>query len=522
MGQYSHVWAVRLLITQQGNEGAVLLNVNKLRLDALACINLRVSGQFTMNNSISVTRLLTIFFLGLVFTVLAACSSGNTDTTNTASGPGSVALLLTDAPSDDFDEINITVVKAELMSDHGQVTIFQGEDTFNLLDLTDARIFAIREGIPGGSYNKIRLTLKDNGIELVDFNDTDDPTDDAVYYPKLPGNNKLDLNPRGSFSVVAGTTLVIQIDMDASKSIHIVKKGKKDEYNFRPVVFIDIVTDAFIERFVKLHGDIFAINTVDQSFKLCNTGIPVRTGQDVMKTGSRGCVRVETDSTTAFFDINGMPAAFSSLIEGEPATVFGHLQYDRQIENDDERELRDLVLKAALIELGPESSFQKLNGTATSAVDINNQFTMDVDPGQGLTTPLILLVQIQQGTLLINRKGQTVTVADIITGKLVSARGVLDVSKDILFASVIVVDTDSSTQLTGTVGANPDNICGFSLVTATGDRSIHTGSNTNAYLVANGVSKPIDVSELSTGQQADVYGNANVNGCFDAHTIISY
>jgi len=478
-----------------------------------------------MINSISVTRLLSTFFLGLVFTLLAGCSSGgSTDTSNTASGAGSVALLLTDAPSDIFEEINITVIKAELMSDNGRVTIFQGEDTFNLLDLTDARIFAIREGVAGGTYNKIRLTLKDNGIELVDYNDTDDPSDDAVYYPKLPGNNKLDLNPRGSFEVVAGTTLVILIDMDANKSIHIVKKGKKDEYNFRPVVFIDIVTDAFIERFVKLHGDIYAINSADESFKLCNTDIPVQTGEDVMKTGSRGCVRVETDQTTAIFDINGMPAAFSNLVEGEPATVFGHLQYDKYSDHDsdDDRELRDLVLKAALIELGPESSFQKLNGTATSAVDVNNQFTMDVDPGQGLITPLNLNVQIQDGTLLTNREGSTVDINDIVTGKLVSVRGVLDVNRDTLFASVIVVDTDSSTRLTGTVGANPDNSCGFTLMTATGDRGIHTDSNTNAYLVVNGISKPIDVSELSTGQQADVYGNANVNGCFDAHTIIAY
>ncbi len=476
-----------------------------------------------MINSISVARLLSIFSLVLVFAVLAGCSSGgSTDNSNTASGSGSVALLLTDAPSDTFEEINITVTRAELMSDHGRVTIFQGEHTFNLLDLTDASIFAIREGIVSGTYNKIRLTLKDNGIELVDYNDTDDPSDDSVYYPKLPGNNKLDLNPRGSFKVVAGSTLAIQIDMDANKSIHIVKKGKKDEYNFRPVVFIDIITDAFIERLVKLHGDIYAINTADQSFKLCNTNIPVRTGDDVIKTGSRGCVRVETDSTTAIFDINGMPAAFIDLVEGEPATVFGRLQHDKQSDHDEDRELRDLVLKASLIELGPESSFPKLNGTTTSAVDVNNQFTMDVDPGQGLITPLNLIVQIQDGTVLINREGQAVNVADIITGELVSVRGVLDVSKDTLFASVIVIDTDSSTQLIGTVGANPDNSCGFTLMTTSGDRSIHTDSSTNAYLVLNGISNPIDIRDLSTGQQADVYGNANVNGCFDAHTIIAY
>ncbi len=446
-----------------------------------------------------------------------------------------MALLLTDAPSDIFEEINITVVKAELLSDGGKVTVFQGKRTFNLLDLTDARIFAIREGIAAGTYSKIRLTL--TKIELVDYNGTDNTADDDYYYPKLPGNGKLDLNPRGDFQVVAGGTLVIQIDMDANKSIHIVKKGKKDEYNFRPVVFIDIVTDAFKERFVKLHGDIYAINTAEQSFKLCNTDIPVQTGDELMKTGSNGCVRVETDPSTAIFDINGMPATFANLVKGEPATVFGrlrrdtHYDYDddddddddseKKGEFDDEHELHDLVLKAALIELGPESGFQKLKGTATSAVDINNQFTMDVDPGQGLITPLNLKVQIQNGTLLINRKGVPVASSAIYNGKLVSVRGVLDVNNDTLFASLIVVDTDSSIQLTGTVGANPDVSCGFTLMTDSGDRSVHTDSNTKAFLVIAGSSMPINVSALSPGQKADVYGNYS-NGCFDAHTIIAY
>lgn len=474
-----------------------------------------------MFNSISVTRLLSISFLGLVFAVVAGCGSGNsTDTSNTTAGTGSVALLLTDAPSDIFKKINITVIKAELMSDNGRVTVFQGKRTFNLLDLTDARIFAIREGIPSGSYNKIRLTLEDKGIELVDY-------DNLTYYPKLPGNNKLDLNPRGKFDVVAGATLVIQIDIDANKSIHIVKKGKKDEYNFRPVVFIDIVTDTFKERFVKLHGDIHAVNTADLSFKLCNTDIPVQTSDELMKHGSRGCVRVETDKTTSIFDINGMPAGFGDLVNGEPATVFGRLLRDtvsHHHDDDDDRELHDLVLKAALIELGPESSYQKLNGTATSAVDVNNQFTMDVDPGQGITTPLILKVQIQDGTILINRKGSPVKIADIVTGKLVSVRGVLDVKNDTLFASLIVVDTDNSTQLTGIVGANPDGSCGFTLSDdIVGDVSVHTDGNTSAFLVIDGSSSPINVSELKSGQQVDAHGNDNVStGCFDAHTIIAH
>ena len=484
-----------------------------------------------MFNSKSVTRLLSILSLGLVFAVLAGCGSGGLPgESNTTAGSGSVALLLTDAPSDIFEEINITIIKAELVSDDGRVTLFQGERTFNLLDLTDARIFAIREGIAAGSYSKIRLTLSD--IELVDYNGTDDPTDDAIYHPSLPGNGKLDLNPQGDFNVVAGGTLAIQIDMDANKSIHIVKKGNKDEYNFRPVVFIDIVTDMFKERFVKLHGDIHAINNADQSFKLCHTDIPVQTGENLMNTASRGCVRVETDVKTSIFDING-PVVFGDLLEGEQATVFGRLLRDVNSDlmgvSDDDRELDDLILHAALIELGPESAFLKLNGTATSAVNIDDQFTMRVAPGQGLITPLNLIVQIQNDTRLINRKGQPVASADIYAGKLVSVRGVLDVNNDTLFASLIVVDTDSSNKLTGTVGANPDNSCGFSLFVTQSemgpmsDRSVATDSNTEAFLVVDGSSSPIRVSELYTGQSADVYGSSNdVSGCFDAHTIIAY
>ncbi|MCW8942479.1 MAG: DUF4382 domain-containing protein, partial [Gammaproteobacteria bacterium] len=137
-----------------------------------------------MFNSKSFTRLFSISFLAVIFAVITGCSSGDTATTNSTAGTGTVALLLTDAPSDIFEEINITVVKAELLSDSGAVTIFRGEREFNLLDLTDARIFAIREGIAAGTYNKIRLTLTQ--IELVDYDGQSNPDNYLTYYPKLP------------------------------------------------------------------------------------------------------------------------------------------------------------------------------------------------------------------------------------------------------------------------------------------------------------------------------------------------
>ena len=496
-----------------------------------------------MFNLKSFTRLFSISFLAVIFALATGCSSGGGDTasSNTSAGTGNVALLLTDAPSDIFEEINITVVKAELLSDSGAVTVFQGERTFDLLDLTDARIFAIREGVAAGTYSKIRLTLTE--IELVDYDDQNEQELFLKYYPNLPGNGKLDLQPKSDFDVIAGSSLTIQIDMDANKSVHIVGTGNGNgisKYQFRPVVFITVVTDDFEERYVKLYGDVDSIDTNDNSFKLCNTNIPVQTDEDEQDESSNGCVRVTTDATTSIFDINGMPASFINLVEGEPATVFGFLHRDdseevreeddddsdideKDDDDEDERELEDLVLKAALIELGPENSFQKLNGEATSLVDANDQFTMDVDPGQGFITPYSLAVQIQQGTILINMKGEPVAKTDIDIGKLVNVRGVIDPVNDTLFASMIMVDTDSSTKLKGMVGANPDSSCGFTLATSSGDRSVAADANTQAYLVIEGNSSPIEISDLASGQQADVYGNENVGtGCFDATTIIAY
>lgn len=473
----------------------------------------------------SCKKLVVTLFLITMAGLLSSCGGGDSGAGGSVSpqGTGSVALLLTDAPADNFDEINIEVTKAELLSDSGRVTIFQGNRTFNLLDLTDARMFALREGVPAGSYGKIRLTLA--STQLVDYNGTDNPADDLVVYPKLPGNGKLDLNPRGDFTVAGGETLVLQLDMDANKSIHIVQKGARQEYQFRPVVFIDVVTDAFHDRYVKLHGVVQNIDVNNSEFDLCDISLPVRINDLRVDDSNRGCIEVAVQDATSVFDVNGAPVGFNDLVEGDEATVFGRLQRDQDAD-DDVHELDDRVLVAALIELGPQGAFQKLNGQALSAVTGDDQFTLDVAPGQGLATPLQLTVQLQNGTLLINRKGQLLDSSAIQTGRLVSARGVLDVNADTLFASLVLIDTDSSARLTGTVGSNPDGSCGFTLMTSGGDRGIRTDSGTGVFLVtatgSSGSSEQISVTQLLPGQEANVYGSEALDGCFDADTIIAF
>jgi hypothetical protein len=108
----------------------------------------------------------------------------------------------------------------------------------------------------------------------------------------------------------------------------------------------------------------------------------------------------------------------------------------------------------------------------------------------------------------------------------VKVRGVLDVGTDTLFTSLVVVDTDSSVRLAGSVGSNPDGSCGFTLMTDGGDRSVRTDAATDVFLItatgSSGASEAISVSELVPGQEANVYGSEALDGCFDADTVIVF
>ena len=502
------------------------------------------------------------FLLGgiyaLVALVVVACGGGSGGSSAVSGGTGSVAIAMTDGAAEDFDEINVSVVKIELLSDSGRVTIYEGNKTFNLLDLADkAELFAIRDGVPAGSYSKIRLTLTE--IELVKKDAEGNVIETA--YPKLPGNGKLDLNPRGDFTVYSGETLVVQIDMDANKSIHIVGTGS-GKYQFRPVVFVDVITEAPFGKLVRLHGVIDDINRDDREFKLCDTDVPVRLRDDEEDYQTRGCIQVDVVRTTSIFDADGQPARFRDLVEGEEATVYGRFRreddsHDRDEDDDngidaasqddapngndddtdddrddarnDDRnhhEMDDLELVAEIIELGVEGTFQQLDGVAESIVDADDRFTMSIDPAQGFVAGSEVAVQLQRGTKIINRQGEALDAGAIEPGVQMMVDGVLDISvePDVLFAALIVIDTDAARldKLTGTLGANPDGSCGFNLATDSGDRSIRYDAGTRAYVVSDSGSDQVAVDALPDGAVTDVYGEEAIDGCFDAETIIAF
>ena len=361
-----------------------------------------------------IRRIPASIFLSLFLLTLISCGGGGTGTATdadaTAGRTGTVGILLTDKPADPslFSAINATIVKVELMPEEDEderVSIYDGDPkTFDLLRLKNESIpLTFDDTVPVGSYCKIRLTLSDLELVLADST-PDDSTDNETNHPKLPGNGKLDLVVRGCFDVEEGSGATLQLDIDAGKSIHISGKGK-NKYKFRPVIFIDVIDQAFESKLVRLNGVITRVNLDDRTLLLCRA-IPA---QDA---NSQGCVKIHLGDDAAFFDnleYAGAPRAIEELLQEdrleEPATVIGRARQllskdDDDGDNDDDEDERQawMALDGLVVELG---DFLQLEGAVEQDANTDG-FDMTVEPGSPVSFDNALNVVLQAGSPGIN------------------------------------------------------------------------------------------------------------------------
>jgi len=477
------------------------------------------------------------FFILYAFTAitLLSCSSGGDSTGGTSSlGTGTVGILLTDKPADPslFEEINASIEKVELIGgDDNKVVIYSGPGkTYDLLKLKNESVpFTFKDDVPVGSYCKIRLILSD--LELVLADDTpNNPNDNETYHPKLPGNGKLDLVARDCFYVGPGLTVTLQLDIDAGNSIHVV--ANKKGFNFRPVIFVDVLSQQFEPRLVRLEGVITDIDDQQNTLLLCDA-IPTQ------QMNTEGCVNIKLGDDSAYFDnvsYNGAPRPLSELLDpdmvGERITVVGLPHYtvqpyeipeaydqwedecryqDINQESDDDGEPGDcwddsdndhhdvyyplMSVDALAVEYG---QFLQLAGNVATNAD-SAGFDMAVSSGSPVIIDDNLAVVFQSGdvdvngTRIVSKTGTLLQPADVIVPLGVQADGVLELVQDVapvLHAALLILDTDGigTEQVTGTVlsvGTSsmtiaPDNdtVCGVAtselFVTLTADLDILT------------------------------------------------
>lgn len=531
------------------------------------------------------TSCLGVITIALVGLALAACGgSGSTTTagTNGAAGMGSVGIVLTDGPTTGFAEVNVTITEIALIPDddhdnNGHVVIFQGEEkTVNLLSLTDfSELFAISNQVPAGNYEKIRLQLKQpNGIALVKKDDQGSVIE--TIYPKMTGNGKLDLNPRGDFHVVANQTLYIQVDIDANKSLHIVETGN-GQYRFRPVVFVDIIDHQFSGKLVRHFGYVHDLDMLNNRFKLCGQPMDImgssstdmpdadNNSHTVSRTSMHSidaCIKVVAGNASVF-DQNGDPADMGGIHNNDALTAIGFVRSyedddddddinddsdadfddddvnddnDANDDNDNDDNVRsarhshdyhddhhEIRLYAEVIEMGDKDAFAVVDGVVAS----EPQTEADAF-GLTLEDTTEISVQLQTGTKVFSRSGQRLDYQSIAMDLTASVDGVYSaVDSSVLNSSLVIVDTamvDSMEKVHGDVLSVDTVNKIITISTVDGERMIRVTDDSSIFLLLgdddSSLSDIIDIMAVPTNVDLDAYGHASNDGYFDANTVI--
>jgi hypothetical protein len=437
---------------------------------------------------------------------LAACGGSGDGSIPPDQATGTVALLLTDMPTDDLDEINLEVVEATLIGGQGQQTLFSSAQEPIQIDLLKLENFSqpiAFEEVPADVYTKLRLRI--SSLTLVEYVE-DGP--DNIYTPPLPANGKIDLLDRGGFEVLPGRTLVVELDIPADMAIHVVQTGNsqsdKDPYRVRPVVFVEFSNTEAPDKLTRFEGVIDEIiNAEAGSFVLCSSA------------DADTCIEVSLTADGCVYDTEGVPTAPTALAEGQEVVVIGRYS----------RSGGDIVLDAIVVEQGPA---EQVTGTVNSLPDENGSFLMIDRKGNEIVVELQKDLE-QQGdcTQVFGPDGAIVGAAGLQVGQGIEVEGVRIVppatSEDpvLLRAALILIDgDDAEEQLTGTI-ASPIEDSSFVLSTAGGDITVVLADGAKV-LVVTGDSEQSegDMDDVQVNRIADAYGELASDGSFLATRVV--
>jgi Domain of unknown function (DUF4382) len=460
----------------------------------------------------------------------AGCGSGSS--TTVVATTGTVAVVVTDAATDDFLQVWLTVTKVELLGEQGHFTLFEGREEFDLLAMRDdARLLSLGHEVPAGEWSKIRLHVEDvELIRLIADDDADLEVDcppDVIpdpgfvcesITPKIVANGKIDLNPRGPITVRGGETLFVQLDLDANKSIHIHETGN-DRFMFRPVVFVDLFA-VRIDRLVRIEGRITGIDLDAQKLIVCGTHLVFRA--DAQQDGAKSrCVDVRVGPDTSIFDSDGQPASLDDLAAGDEIAAIGRFRIGTG---------ETLVFDALWIQQGGFDAGVGVTGEILTGVS-GDEFTIAPDPGSPVSEAE-LAVRLLSGAKIFDRGGDPVAPGDLEPGLRVRVFGVLaGTDPERLDASLVFVrEPVDQTQLRGPVAQVFDASDGTIVINAAtggtvGPVCVALESGDDVFRVTDGgdqlLSERIAPADLELGEVVDVFGHP-ADPCFDAETLISF
>ncbi|MGC9325246.1 MAG: DUF4382 domain-containing protein [Desulfomonilia bacterium] len=314
-----------------------------------------------------VTSGMVLFFSALLLiSGLGGCSSGSgrSDTAlSAAEGTvGSVGIVLTDGPADEYDHIYITITEISLLpnDENGEpVVIFQSTEGYevDLLSLRDKTfLLTLEEDIPAGTYEKIRMYISE-------IYPVGGPCEELEL--KLP-SGKVDINPQGEFIVEPGQNLYILLDIDADQSIDdnaisIHQAGKSGKCIFRPVVFGEILTEFPQVSCLGIHEGIIRDLTDSDEDGFPEEFLLGRTSDSI------GGLRVILTETTRYVSLDSVYVDSDYLVPEQRVTVLGRIDEYGHIQ-------------ASLVIVGDSLA---LEGMVLDGV-VASEFPVAFSPGQGI------------------------------------------------------------------------------------------------------------------------------------------
>jgi len=436
------------------------------------------------------------FLSVLAVFLVSACGGGSGSSSDPVTTPpepepetGIVGLLFTDAPTDDYSAIKLNVIRAVLIGgDDSQQEVFEGSEPIDLLDLENFSEPIVFGEVQAGTYTKLRLYI--DNLELV-------PHDDGPsVFPRLPANGKIDMLQAEGFEVLPGRTLVIEIDMDANKSIKITNAGNSGNVNFRPVVKVNIIDGGLPHKLARLEGSVSGEpDDAAGSFTLCDIDSPDY------------CVDVDTSSSTGIFDDQGLDTGFSTLDDGNMVVVIGRYETEP-----------DIIFNAIVLEIGGNAEQVKGNVVSNPA---DSQFLLLADDDSDL------LVELQAGTKYFDADGE-ISADAIVIGVDVEVEGVKPpkadpADPDLMRAALIFLEAEEDEQVSGTI-IEPlvEADRSFDLMTTVGITCVRVDDDADIVLVdeANSEVTMGTFADLAVDQSVEVFGVTAVDTCFDANEVI--
>ena len=172
--------------------------------------------------------LLVPILIVLGFALSVSCGDDDDDD-DSGGGSAAFSLYMIDAPVDEADEINMTVVSVSVNGPDGWTDLAVTPTRYDLLDLmNNAGVTLAEQDLPEGDYGEIRLVIECEGDEAPEI-----VIEGETFPLTVPSGCTSGFKLKGEFTVAAGAETVLIMDFDMSKSVHETGNGK---YMLKPVV----------------------------------------------------------------------------------------------------------------------------------------------------------------------------------------------------------------------------------------------------------------------------------------------